>query len=587
MRHPIPYLGENGEISLKALRVGLFAGVIIYSLFGIIDPFMAPDHYRQLWFIRFVLVAPGIVFSLLLTYQKHFHLYARPLMIVLLFLAELGILGMIYIAEQNEPAYLGYYAGLVLIILWAGFIFRFGMLSSTFFFLSSIILYNAIAIFAHELNLSNTDSDEFAFWLGNNFFLGATGILALVGINSQRQNTALIRAKNKKLRQEQEELTKSKIKAEESDMLKTAFLSNLSHEIRTPMNGIIGFTEMMLQEKTSKQEKAEYADIVIQSTRQLLTIINNVLDVSKIQTGQIELAPVTTGVNDSLRNVEARFKPRAEANKLDLRLHVATDKDPVIKTDHFRMRQIIALLLDNAIKYTKEGRIDFGYEICDDKLVFFVKDTGIGIEDKYHNLVFDAFRQVEYTHTRSFGGAGIGLSIAKNLVSLLGGTIWIENNSPQGSIFKFSLPRKQDEQQNNHKPTEKGKPFFKAPACILLAEDDANNLAYFTSMLKTENLEILIAGNENELKDKLHIHAKNTDLIFLSISDKNEDKVSALQAIREMDQQFVVIAHAAFNTADDKISLLEKGFDDFLTKPLSSKELYKIIRKHLSHKIKD
>ncbi|MFW5767736.1 MAG: ATP-binding protein, partial [Bacteroidota bacterium] len=227
------------------------------------------------------------------------------------------------------------------------------------------------------------------------------------------------------------------------------------------------------------------------------------------------------------------------------------------------------------------------YEICDDKLVFFVKDTGIGIEDKYHNLVFDAFRQVEYTHTRSFGGAGIGLSIAKNLVSLLGGTIWIENNSPQGSIFKFSLPRKQDEQQNNHKPTEKGKPFFKAPACILLAEDDANNLAYFTSMLKTENLEILIAGNENELKDKLHIHAKNTDLIFLSISDKNEDKVSALQAIREMDQQFVVIAHAAFNTADDKISLLEKGFDDFLTKPLSSKELYKIIRKHLSHKIKD
>ena len=246
---------------------------------------------------------------------------------------------------------------------------------------------------------------------------------------------------NEELHQTNIDLLKSKIKAEESDRLKSAFLENMSHEIRTPMNAIIGFARLLRKPNISSEELNKFIKIIIDSSNQLLKIVNDILDISKIETGQVELFLEKTSINTVISEIFTSIEFKAREKNLDLNIHknVTVENDQLI-TDQLKLKQIFLNLINNAIKFTEKGSVDFGYSVENQKLVFFVKDTGIGIpENKRHNI-FERFSQVENTSVELYGGNGLGLAICKGYIEALGGDIWFESEEYKGTEFYFTLP---------------------------------------------------------------------------------------------------------------------------------------------------
>jgi len=236
------------------------------------------------------------------------------------------------------------------------------------------------------------------------------------------------------------QLEKAKLKAEESDKLKTAFLNNMSHEIRTPLNGIIGFTQILEIECENTKIK-NYINIISQSTSQLLTIVDDIIYISKIQAGIIKPYLKPTKVNALLNSVYQEVKQKASAQKLELRMKIP-NHEILINTDFDKLKQILLILLENSIKFTNKGFVEFGYLRKDKLLEFYVKDSGIGIKSNLKNKIFDKFRQIEEGTTRVYGGLGLGLSIARAYVELLGGEIWFKSKINEGSIFFFTISKK-------------------------------------------------------------------------------------------------------------------------------------------------
>ena len=233
----------------------------------------------------------------------------------------------------------------------------------------------------------------------------------------------------------------AKEKAEESDRLKTAFLHNVSHEIRTPMNAIIGFSTLLNEPGLDDQERHQYTDFIFQSGNQLLSIINDIVDIANIETGQIKLNPTKVNVNSVLRNLREQFIIKERAPGVSLHLKVSLEDDQVnILTDGTKLIQILSNLLNNALKFTTTGSIDFGYELKGEFLEFYVNDTGIGIPEDHQVKIFNRFYQVDDAISRKFGGTGLGLSICKAYVGILGGRIWLTSQPEKGSSFRFNIP---------------------------------------------------------------------------------------------------------------------------------------------------
>ena len=237
------------------------------------------------------------------------------------------------------------------------------------------------------------------------------------------------------------ELIAAKEKAEESDKLKTAFLHNVSHEIRTPMNAILGFSALLSEPGLSETDRNQYIDIIFQSGNQLLSIINDIVDLAGIESGQVKINIREVNINTLLREISEQYTYKVKSEHVILHLKTALrDNEAVTMTDGIRLVQILSNLINNAFKFTKKGRIDFGYNLKDDSLEFFVKDTGIGIPAEYHSLVFERFYQVDSNVSRQYTGTGLGLSLCKAFVELLGGTIWLNSKPGVGSAFYFTLP---------------------------------------------------------------------------------------------------------------------------------------------------
>ncbi|MBU0763871.1 MAG: PAS domain-containing sensor histidine kinase, partial [Bacteroidetes bacterium] len=245
-------------------------------------------------------------------------------------------------------------------------------------------------------------------------------------------------------------LKETEDKLKEADKLKSAFLANMSHEIRNPMNGIIGFADLLRFPDLSEDQKNEYIDLITDSCNVLLNLIEDIIDISKIEAGQLIIKESPTYLNELLYQLYKQFyekKSKDEKEHIELILKIGIEKkDLKITTDGFRLRQILANLLENALKFTKKGKIEFGYTLQqEEQLQFFVKDTGIGMPPDKLNIIFDRFRQVdEDPAIRRFGGAGLGLSISKSLAELLGGKMYVESDLDRGSAFYFTLPYKMD-----------------------------------------------------------------------------------------------------------------------------------------------
>jgi len=243
----------------------------------------------------------------------------------------------------------------------------------------------------------------------------------------------------------------AKEKAEESDRLKSAFLANMSHEIRTPMNGILGFTELLKEPKLNDKEQLEYIGIIEKSVKRLLNIINDIVDISKIEAAQVEVNIAESNINDQIEYINTFFQPEFESKGLkhSFKNGLSTNES-IIKTDREKIYSILSNLVKNAIKYTNTGSIEFGYDLvrtqpgtaAQDRLFlqFYIKDTGIGIPKDRQKAVFERFIQADISDVMAFQGAGLGLSISKAYVEMLGGKIWVESEPGKGSIFYFTIP---------------------------------------------------------------------------------------------------------------------------------------------------
>lgn len=254
------------------------------------------------------------------------------------------------------------------------------------------------------------------------------------------------------------ELISARDRAEESDKLKTAFISNISHEIRTPINHILGFLELLAMDNLELDTKKEYRDIIYRSSQALLNSIDNIIDIARIKSGQIKLKKSEININDlfnSVHSIIPDLQTKNGGRQLEIIKRIPQNSENLsICTDANRLKQIMVNLVENAIKFTHEGRVEFGYKIINNNsLNFFVKDTGIGIKEGDFDLIFENFRQVDYKNTREVEGSGLGLSISKGLADLLDAQIDVKSVVGKGSVFYLHFPNiKIDLKDNNTNP---------------------------------------------------------------------------------------------------------------------------------------
>jgi PAS domain S-box-containing protein len=363
----------------------------------------------------------------------------------------------------------------------------------------------------------------------------------------------------------------AKDKAEESDKLKSAFLANMSHEIRTPMNAIIGFSGLLADRTISKKRTDEYLNLINSGCQQLLCVINDIVDISKIEANQISLYPETFNLNDVLNELYAIYKLQAENKGLSLvYLRDQTVENMQIKTDKIRIKQVLGNLLGNAIKFTHKGKVELGYSLKGNIVEFYVKDTGIGIAPENLSLIFKRFRQVDSTRTRNYGGNGLGLSIAKALVEKLGGSITLNSELGKGSTFYISVPY--DDSVKMTKDTVKHDEDTGIPdwneRTILVVEDEMNNYYYIKEMLSDTFVNVIHAWNGEEAVNMVRENPL-IDLVLMDIKMPVMDGIEAMKLIKMFNTDIPVIAITAYAMSDDREKTLKEGFDDYISKPFS------------------
>jgi hypothetical protein len=378
------------------------------------------------------------------------------------------------------------------------------------------------------------------------------------------------------------ELIIAKEKAEESERLKSAFLANMSHEIRTPMNGILGFAELLKEPNLSGDKQQEYIKIIEKSGVRMLNIINNIVDFSKIEAGLMKVANKETNVNENLEFVYTFFRPQAEEKGMRLIIgNTLTAKEAKINTDREKLYSILTNLIKNAIKYTDEGTIEVGCVKKGDFLEFYVKDTGIGIPKMRQTAIFERFIQADITNVQARQGAGLGLSISKAYVEMLGGKIWVESEPDKGSSFFFTIPNasgKEDNVDQKFTPTEKEKHPLKNLK-ILIAEDDETSKMLISITVKDYCKEVIETTTGIEA---VEICRKNLDidLILMDIQMPEMNGHEAARQIRRFNKKVTIIAHTAFGISGDREKAIEAGCNDYLAKPVNKAELLAMIQRY-------
>lgn len=383
------------------------------------------------------------------------------------------------------------------------------------------------------------------------------------------------------------ELIKAKEKAEESDKLKSAFLATMSHELRTPLNAIIGFSDLF-NEALSKDDMIDFSKTINKSGMHLLNIIEDILEISMLETGAIFIKDETIIIQDlmiELREILNSGIKKAEKPEIKSRYQPdSKNLNLIIKGDYNKIKQIIIHLLSNSIKFINEGFIEFGYQLSEDEdnIIFYVKDTGIGIDKKFHDIIFDRFRQIDDSHTRIYGGTGLGLCIVKNLTELMGGKIWLESEPGKGSIFYCSFPCKLI--QVNKQKIEKKKPESIAldtiKKTILIAEDEESSFIFLQAVLKKNISDILWAKNGVEAI-KLFKENPNINLVLMDLKMPELNGYEAAKTIRKINNKIPIIAQTAYAMPGDRDKVISHGFDDYISKPIKKDDLLKIISKHL------
>jgi PAS domain S-box-containing protein len=382
------------------------------------------------------------------------------------------------------------------------------------------------------------------------------------------------------------ELRSAKEKAEESDRLKTAFLHNISHEIRTPMNAIVGFSGFLNDPGLTADKRKHFTDIIVQSSNQLLSIITNIVDIATLEAGQERVQETNINLNVICKLIYEQYLSKAQSLSITLQYKTTLSEDEAgISTDKTKLIQVLSNIIGNSLKFTLQGYINFGYQLKNDYIEFFVEDTGIGIKEEMHEEIFKRFSQVDGSYTRDFGGSGLGLSISKAYIEMLGGKMWLISQLDKGSTFYFTIPYKKtmSDGLSFNKPAREIKIEYDKPKTLLIAEDEDFNYMLLEELLADINSKILRARNGIEAveicKSNQHI-----DLVLMDIKMPLMSGYEATKQIREFLPNLPIIAQTAYTTDFDKKKALSCGCNDFISKPLEKKLLVSKINEQL-HKI--
>ena len=380
------------------------------------------------------------------------------------------------------------------------------------------------------------------------------------------------------------QLNESKEKAEESDRLKSAFLANMSHEIRTPMNGILGFSDLLEKPNLSGERQKKYISIIQKSGKRMLNIINDIISISKIESGLMEMNLQESNINEQIEYLYTFFKPEIEEKGMQFSFkNTLPSREAILITDREKVFSILTNLLKNAIKYSEKGSIEFGYNAKGGFIEFFVKDTGIGIPEDRHEAIFERFIQADVSDEKALQGAGLGLSISKAYVEMLGGSIWMESEVGKGSTFYFTL-KYQPEIVRNHSSKNRISPSGeKTPRKllkVLVAEDDETSKEFLSIIVQEFAKDIIFVNTGNEAVAAC-VKNPDIDLILMDIQMPDLNGYEATRQIRQFNKGVTIIAQTAYAFKGDIEKALEAGCNEYTSKPIMAEELEQMIIKHL------
>ncbi len=388
-----------------------------------------------------------------------------------------------------------------------------------------------------------------------------------------------IENQNRLIKKTNEELREALKLAEQSEKLKTSFLANMSHEIRTPLNGIMGFSEYIQRPDLSPADYKKFGAIILDCSGQLLSIVNDVLDISRIESGIMSVSSEPVMINKLLDSIYTVYSQKITAESKPIHLELIKlfeDPESYILSDELRLRQILSNLLDNAVKYTEEGKITFGYRIKNESLEFYIIDTGIGIPEDKHDSIFKPFHQAIESTSKLYSGTGLGLAIAKGLTKLLEGKIYFTSKEGEGSEFYFSLPYMKT--ISFHVP--------EADTCVeiqngwpgktvVIVEDDNYSARYLETILRDTKVTLKFFELGRDAIE--YIRHEQADVVLMDIRLPDIDGITATKMIREFDTRIPIIAQTAYASNEDKIKCLRSGCNYHVTKPINRNILLSVI----------
>jgi PAS domain S-box-containing protein len=379
----------------------------------------------------------------------------------------------------------------------------------------------------------------------------------------------------------EDELIKAKEKAEESDKLKTAFLQNMSHEIRTPLNAISGFSGILNKPDLSEEKRKNFVSIIQSSSKQLISVVTDILTISSLETRQEKANLNKTVINKILADLHAVFNQQAISQNVSLYLkQQLNDEQSEIYTDKTKLTQLLSNLLSNALKFTHEGFVEFGYTLVETlhatSLQFYVKDSGIGIKSEFQEKIFERFRQADNSINKLYGGTGLGLSISKAFVELLGGKIWVQSEFEKGSTFYFTIPYKPVKEININTSSAKQNEHFKT---IIVAEDEEYNFLLIKELLDDYDLKLIHTKNGNETVETFKANPI-IDLILMDIKMPIMTGYEAARIIKSIKPDLPIVAQTAYALQHERAQFKEI-FNDYIVKPINEDDLKQIVMKYI------
>lgn len=386
----------------------------------------------------------------------------------------------------------------------------------------------------------------------------------------------------------EEDLLGAKSREEESNKFKTAYMANLGHEIRTPMNAILGFTQLLTQPSLPKELKKQYIDIINSKGKALLKLVNDMVDMSKAETGKLTVVKSEFYLNKLMVSLEEFYRIERvfqQREAIDIRLEIPEGSEKIkVFSDEGRLEQVFTNLIDNALKFTERGSITIGYNSRDDEIEFYVKDTGIGIDSILHKAIFDRFQQIGGNIVRAKGGKGLGLAISKEIVELLGGRIWVESEPDHGAEFKFTISNIQPEEPQaiDEELASGGEVVLNwKDRVILVVDDEEINYLYVSELLEFTGVKFIWARDGVQAVELVQ-SIKNIDVILMDIRMPRKDGYAASLEIRQINPSIPIIAQTAYAFSEDRAKAEAAGCNAYITKPINSSELMILLDSYLA-----